>query len=164
MKKLNKAYNVFFKKALRAKGPKQKAKLVQSYRKHLLRAAQGGDPEAQYDLSLALDQSWTFANNQKESMRWLKMAVGQCHPDALNSLGSRFDQGRGVSKSHRKAAGLYRQSMCKGNALGAYNLAKCFELGTGVRKDLKRALLLFHFSLELGFQEAKKDIRRLGKR
>ena len=60
-----------------------------------------------------------------------------------------------------KAVELYRQAADAGNHMGEYRLGRCYEQGTGVRKDRHRAMELYRQASAGGCKEAGEALKRL---
>jgi TPR repeat protein/pimeloyl-ACP methyl ester carboxylesterase len=61
------------------------------------------------------------------------------NPAALNSLGSSYTFGRGVSKDPKQAVELFRKAATKDSRYGAASLARAYERGEGVPADQRKA-------------------------
>lgn len=133
-------------------------------------AAEEGDPEAQYQvamyfaqnpfpgspaevrryLELASDQghgkaclslAWELLNLEPErAVQLLRNAADCGEPEALETLGECYAQGRGVEQDPQKAEQFFIQWANLGNAETKLALALRYKKGNGVSKSLGRAL------------------------
>ena len=65
----------------------------------LLKAASGGDPQAQYELALHHDNIQGEGRDPAEAARWYRLAADQGHADAQLHLGLMCDTGDGVGRA-----------------------------------------------------------------
>ena len=64
-------------------------------------------------------------------------------------------------KSYEEAIPLLEESAAKDNATAIYNLCACYYNGTGVKKDIKKAIELLKKAADKGHEMAKKQISEL---
>ena len=77
-------------------------------------------------------------------------AARQGGPDAKNTLGSMYAQGRGVEQDDAKAVKWYRLAAEQGEPLGQVNLGMMHIQGRGVEQDDVEAVRLFRLAAEQG--------------
>jgi TPR repeat protein len=88
------------------------AEALRWYRK----AADQGDPDAQYGLGLMYSLGQGVAQDYAESARWLHKAADQGNASAEYGLGRMYHEGRGLSQNDREAVGWYRKAADQGDA------------------------------------------------
>ncbi len=92
--------------------------------------------------------------DDKEALRWFRLAAAQGNAMAQNSLGLTYERGQGVPKDYQKALRWYRlaqgqayeeailsyrRAANQGDATAQYNLGEMYMLGRGVPKDYTQA-------------------------
>ncbi len=76
------------------------------------------------------------------AVKLLQMAAERYQGEAQGLLGEYYENGKcGLKRDCQKAFEFYRQSASEGDAIGLYNLGRCYENGIGVARDHKMALL-----------------------
>ncbi|MBF0136465.1 MAG: sel1 repeat family protein [Magnetococcus sp. DMHC-1] len=101
----------------------------------LLRAAEQGHVTAQSRLGHLYLDGRGGRQDDKEAMRWLRLAAEQGDARAQNGVGTLFDNGRGVKKNYQEAAKWFLLAANQGNALARRNLGWMYEKGQGFQKD-----------------------------
>ncbi len=120
--------------------------------------ADAGDAAAQTAFGkILLDGTQTKAD-QKEALRYYRMAAEQNFADALSALGELTQAGRGMPANPAEAARLYRLAADKGSVAGQYNLAYLYEQGSGVPQSEKDAAKYYQLAAEGGDSLAQFDI------
>ncbi len=74
-------------------------------------------------------------------------------------LGKLYNQ----EKDYLKAFYWWNQSAKLGNSLAQYELARCYELGRGVKKNIKKALVFYQSAMALGNLYAEKRYKEIKK-
>jgi uncharacterized protein len=100
------------------------------------KAATQGDARAQFNLSVMHGEHFGIKKNPAESLKWLRKAADQRHVEALNTLGSIYEKGKGGAGPNPVFAYvLFAASAEKGDPAAA---AKRKTLETGMStKDLQ---------------------------
>jgi TPR repeat protein len=119
-----------------------------------LRAVERGNPEAFYRAGLAYLNAQGTERNYAEAMRLSLLGAAAGHFGAQNSVGSMYQDGRGVEGSMPTAVSWYTQAVQGMDSDALFNLAKCYEDGLGVEKDLKLAYHYYRLVAQLGDVEA----------
>lgn len=125
----------------------------------LQRAAQQGDPEAQFLLGSSYEQGSLGTTDYEQARIWLAKSARQGHPDAQVSLGQMYENGESVKPNYAVEAKWYRKAAehvpnLGGAGQGRNELGLLYFEGQGVRKDYVRAY--FWFALA-GAEENLKD-------
>lgn len=80
---------------------------------------------------------------------------------ALNSLGSMYENGEGVTKDERQAAEWYRKSAEKGDFFGQIMLGHMYESGRGVSLDERQAAIWYRKAAEQNVAGAQYSLGRM---
>ena len=77
--------------------------------------------------------------------------------ECVNQLGYCYGEGVGTGVNYDKAFELYRKCANLGLPIGMFNYAECYELGHGVGKDIRTALMWYKKAADsgVGLAEAK---------
>jgi len=78
-------------------------------------------------------------------------------------LGLMYGRGLGVAQDDTQEVYWFRKVADAGEPLGIYALGTMYESGAGVAKDLDQAVSWYRKAAALGDDDAKKQLRRLGK-
>ena len=139
------------------------------------KAAECGDPEAQYYLGLALfhrkrADGWVvdsngWMNDMIEAIQWYRKAAEQGHIDAQRSLGFAqsflghcYFNGDVVKKDKSEAVKWYRKAAECGDSQAQYDLGRCYYEGDGVKMDKTEAVKWYHKAAEHGHDKAQRAI------
>jgi TPR repeat protein len=106
----------------------------------VLREAQAGKADAQYNLSQMYNNGEAIARDLAESMRWLRKAAEQGLAAAQLDLGWMYQSGEGVAQDYERAARWYSQAAQQGLAAAQTNLGLMYQSGDGVPQDYAEAL------------------------
>lgn len=116
----------------------------------LLGAAEGGDAEAQYELSRVYVQE---RDDVEQSLRWLNRAASQGHAGAMAQLGVFY-----AGTDDVQALRWLRPAAEQGSDVAQYNLGVMYERGYGVPQDDVEAARLFRLAAEQGFAHAQYNL------
>ena len=70
--------------------------------------AEQGDANAQYTLAIKYVNGWGVPKDEKEAVKWLRLAAEQGDVDALFRLPVMLERGDGVPKDDKEAVKWYR--------------------------------------------------------
>lgn len=101
--------------------PQKESELLKSYRK----AAENGDADAQYNMSVCYYKMLTVDYNPAEGLKWLRKAAEQGHVEAQYRLGLLYSGGIGVTRDMDKAIEWMRKAAAQGHD-GAQKCLKCY--------------------------------------
>ena len=102
-------------------------------------AAQAGDASSQLDLGYFYDQGLYVKRDKAKAMHWYSEAYRRGEPGAANNIATLHrDSGR-----VGKMLWWFRRAVAMGDHDALLELAKCYEKGVGVAKDLLRAKLFY---------------------
>lgn len=114
----------------------------------LLRAAEAGDPEAQFTLASTL----YHGGSAEQAVGWLKKASERKHPKAWRLLGDFHAKGL-VAKGkadHREAAACYLKAAALGDAAAMGKLSECYFEGQGVARSTYAGVKWLRAAAEAG--------------
>jgi TPR repeat protein len=102
----------------------------------LTKKAKDGDPEAQYNLGIALSsKDLPWPGDFQLAMEWLHKAAEQGHIKAQFALGNIFTEGKITPQDYAEGVKWYRKAAEQGNAGAQYNLGLHYYDGKGVPQD-----------------------------
>ena len=117
--------------------------------KHLMPAAQNGDPLAQYHLGEAFEYGYGVAPNISLAVRWYAEAAGRGHVEANVRLGKMNMIGQGLTRDAGRASEFFSFAARKNHPEAAYLLAVFYLEGIGVPKSSEQGLELLKHAANL---------------
>ena len=81
---------------------------------HFQKAAQAGDPEAMYKLSICYRDGLGVPRSRAESLVWCRKAAAKGYSKAIYNLGVAYLNGLGVAKDEKQAVEWFRQAAVNG--------------------------------------------------
>ena len=118
--------------------------------------AEQGDATTQYNLGLMYANGLGVAQDDREAVKWHRLAAEKGLAAAQVSLGVMYDDGRGVPQDHREAVKWYRMAAEKGLARAQYNLGVKYWNGEGVPESDYEAYIWSSLAVAGGSEKAKK--------
>lgn len=104
--------------------------------KALTKKAKDGDPEAQYNLGIALSsKELPWPGDFQLAMEWLHKAAEQGHIKAQFALGNIFTEGKITPQDYAEGVKWYRKAAEQGNVGAQYNLGLHYYDGKGIPQD-----------------------------
>ena len=103
--------------------------------KWLRKAADQGEPHAQYNLAAMYVQGLGVSKDEVEAAKWMQKAADQGLAAGQFGLGSMYAHGKGVPQSASEAANWYRKAVEQGDPAAMNNLA--FLLATTTDSKLR---------------------------
>jgi hypothetical protein len=97
--------------------------------------AVGGDALSQLYLGNMFAQGRGVAQDDKEAVRWYRLAAEQGDTKAQFNLGNMYAQGRGVAQDDKEAVRWYRLAAEQGDAEAQGNLGFMYVNGNGVMQN-----------------------------
>lgn len=131
------------------------------YSLELVRQAEAGNPEAQFNLGKCFYNGDGVEKDLKEAVKWYRKAAEQGNGNAQNNLGFCYRFGYGVEKDYFEAVNWYRKAAEQGNPSGQYNLGCCYDNGFVVAKDPVEAIKWYHKAASQGNNNAIKRLQEL---
>ena len=117
----------------------------------LLKAAEQGNPYAQYNIGLRYAQGEGIGQNLEVAAKWYLKAAEQGHTEAQCSLGICYVKGEGIEKNPEEAVKWFRKAAEQGNPRGQCNLGLSYAQGLVVMKNPAEAIKWFRKSAEQGY-------------
>ncbi|MGB7631437.1 MAG: tetratricopeptide repeat protein [Candidatus Deferrimicrobium sp.] len=124
--------------------------------------AEGGLPEAQFNLGLMYEMGQGVPRDYAEALKWYRRAAEQGNAKALKwyrkaaeqgnaeaqfNLGLMYDERLGVPQDYAEAVKWYRKAAEQGFAEAQTNLGIMYFTGQGVPKDDVLAHMWFHLAI-----------------
>jgi len=106
-------------------------KIVPNSLLDLIKSAEAGNVEAQYNLGISYYSDKDF----KQAVVWFTKAAEQNHPKAQTALGLCYFNGKGVKQDYKQAIKWLIKAAEQGNANAQFNLGSCYVGGYGVNKN-----------------------------
>ncbi|MBR2571639.1 MAG: SEL1-like repeat protein [Clostridia bacterium] len=119
------------------------------------KAAELGDPDAQFRLGNMYYFGRDVAQDYPEAAKWWRRAAEQGHAGAQANLGWLYERGYGVSQSYEEAAKWYRKAAEQGNMKAQFNLGVLYENGNGVAQNYEEAAKWYRKAAEQGNMNAQ---------
>ena len=113
------------------------------------RAAEAGDPQAQFYLGYIHDRALRGANSMSEALAWYRRAAAQGDARAQFRLGLLFDGDPRLPRDPDRAQRWYEAAAGQGHAEARFNLARLVET-----EDAARAAELYALAAEAGVGQA----------
>ena len=127
----------------------------------LVEKANGGDPQAQYDLAVYFAARPSGGLASSEALRWLRLAAEGGHVEAQSDLGLLHYRGAGVPRDLAEAARWLRRASEQGHAAAQADLGRLYFLGHGVPLDHELAVRWYREAAEQGFAPAQFNLAGL---
>ena len=94
--------------------------------------------------------------DNKEAVKWYRLAAEQGHVDAQYNLGWMYDKGRGVTQDYKEAMKWFRLAAEQGDEVAQYNLGFMYANERGVIQDLVVAHMWLNIAISNEYEDAKK--------
>ena len=122
-------------------------------------SAAEGNAQGQYDLGVHYYEGKIIPRDNKEAVKWFKLAAKQGHPNAQAMLGEMYLNGHGTRKSYKEALKWYHLASQIGEATSNHNLGFMYETGLGVDRDNETAFEFYTIAAKQGIARSQ---NRLG--
>ncbi|MGC9953638.1 MAG: tetratricopeptide repeat protein [Rhizomicrobium sp.] len=109
-------------------------------------------------LVFELGRSYLKGGSFNAALARFRQAAERGYPPAMNSIGSMYFDGSGVSKDEGKAIAWYRKAAERGDVSGQLNLALAYENGRGVPRNYVSALEWYRKAADQGSAIAQDSI------
>jgi hypothetical protein len=153
--------------AAHARGPATRMEYLQAVAPNRLAVwreqAEKGNTTAQMLYGVCFGVGVGVAKDEAVAAQWYRKSAEAGDPRGMNLLGVQYSNGVGVTKDQTESARWFRKSADAGDPQGMFYLGSAYEDGKGVTKDITEAVRWYRKSAELGFETAKKSLKRLGK-
>jgi TPR repeat protein len=98
------------------------------------------------------------ASDDAAGVEALQIKAAQGKPEALNSLGILYAQGKGLPRDYGAAARYFRQSALQGYAPAMANLGFLYESGVDGRRDYREAYAWLLLAVSAGIADRDHDV------
>jgi localization factor PodJL len=129
--------------------------------KWLERAAESGEPVAQYRLGTLYEHGKGVAVDPAKATHWYQAAAMQGNRKAMHNLAVAFAEGTGLKKDYAEAARWFSKAASLGLTDSQFNLAVLYERGQGVPQSLLDAYKWYAIAAVGGDTESKSRIEAL---
>ena len=127
--------------------------------------AEAGDVDAQYNLGIMYDNGYGVPQDQKEAVKWYRLAADQGYAGAQYNLGVMYSNGQGVLQDYTEAVKWYRLAVEQGFAEAQTNLGLMYDNGQAVLQDNAIAHMWYNIGAangnELGGTNRDKIAKRM---
>lgn len=121
-------------------------------------AAEQGDPMAQNQMGIFLEQGLGVQKNKEEAVKWYALAANHGFAIAQYNLGNCFYKGIGTEQDYTQATKWYLRAAEQGHAGAQHNLGYCYSHGQGVPLDYEQAYQWYLKSAEQGYPRAQCNV------
>mgnify|MGYP003955055289 CR=1 FL=1 len=97
--------------------------------------AEQGDAEAQHTLGRMYVNGEGVTQDDKEAVRWWRLAAEQGNANSQTSLGVSYKNGEGVTQDDKEAVRWWRLAAEQGHLIGQAALCIMYDKGEGVKQD-----------------------------
>jgi TPR repeat protein len=125
---------------------------------NLIRSAEQGNAEAQFNLSQNYMDGHVFTQSWPETIKWLRASAEQGFLDSQANLGALYYVGKGVPRDYSQAVLWSQKAADQGNVKAEYNLGLMYALGQGVKKSKEQAVHWYLKAARQGHQVAAYDV------
>ena len=134
-----------------------------SYSTEILKRAEAGDADAQYNLGSCYENGNGVTVDYKEALKWYRKCAEQDNANAQCTIGFFYERGKGVTQDYKEALKWYRKSATQGNAVAQRCIGDCYFEGKGVPLDGDEAVKWYKKSkvAEQRDEEAKEQLELL---
>ena len=108
--------------------------------------AEQGDADTPDSLGRTYNDGEVATEDDREAMRWFRIAAEQGDARAQFNLGTMYDHGEGVIEDDAEAARWYRMAAEQGHASAQFNLGLMYDNGLGVIEDDVLAHMWFNIA------------------
>ena len=122
----------------------------------LIKDAERGDAEAQYDLGVMYDYGIRVPEDDAKAVHWYRKAAERGDAEAQYELGLMYDYGEGVPEDDAMAVHWYRKAAEQGDADAQTKLGLMYAKGEGVPEDHVQAYAWLSVAAAQGHDNAQK--------
>lgn len=109
-----------------------------------MKAAKLGCRVGLYNVGQCYRTGRGVAKNPRKAFDYYKKSAEKGKPNACNEVGCYLNENIYIERNPYEAYKWFKIGACLGNKNSLYNLASCYEKGTGVEVNYKKALLLYY--------------------
>jgi TPR repeat protein len=120
-----------------------------------------GDADAKFNLGWMYAMGDGVPQSYGEAVRWYREAAALGNVDAMVNLGCLLTEGRGCRRDPVEARRWMVEAFSLGSAAAAMNLAQGYEQGLQCERSIEKAIELYTWALQAGFEKAQGELERL---
>jgi hypothetical protein len=124
----------------------------------LVRRAETGDANAQFNLGEIYDRARGVERNEQEALKWYRLAAEQGLAEAQNNLGAIYESTNDDSGDYEEAVRFYLVAAEQGFADAQFNMGRMYEIGRGVTQNFSEAINWYQLASVQGDSEANSRI------
>ena len=111
----------------------------------------------------ALDKAFDAENDKKfaDAIHWYRLAADAGNGDAMNYLGLKFADGKGVKQDYGEAMRWYKKAADAGNTDAMANIGQLYQNANGVDMNCDQAMSWYRKSADAGNAPAMLDVGSL---
>jgi TPR repeat protein len=114
--------------------------------------------EMNYNFGVFFEQGEGVPKNEKEAVKWFRLAAEQGHEGAQFDLGVCYADGKGVSKDEAEAIKWYRKAADNDHSEAQFTLGSLYLNGRIVEQNTQEGMSLLRQSAEQGNLKAQKSL------
>ncbi len=122
---------------------------------HLLPLAEEGNSDAQYLVGSLYRFGEGASQDDREAVKWFRLAAEQGHTEAQTFLGVMYAEGRGVAKSSSEALKWLERAADWGEVKAQVLLGEIYSNGIGVPANKNLAMKWYRYAAEQGDPKAQ---------
>ena len=123
-----------------------------------------GNSSAQNNLGVMYDNGQGVPEDDKEAVKWYRLAAEQGSASAQYNLGFMYANGEGVPEDDKEAVKWYRLAAEQGDAMAQYNLGSMYANGQGVPEDNIMAYMWWNLAAVSGDKSSVKNKQIISER
>lgn len=124
--------------------------------------ADGGDPDAMYQLGQCYDEGRGMTQDSEAALAWYRKAAELGHADAQFMVANSYAFGIQVDQDYETALNWYRKAAQQDHHEAQYSLGMSYHYGIGVKEDEKEAANWYQRAAVHGHEPSQTGLSRLG--
>ena len=129
--------------------------------RNLIRFAEQGDADSQFELGLIYAQGKEVKQDYEKAVFWFQKAAENGHLGAMSNLGIHYCIGQGCAIDYAQGLMWWEKAANLGDANAMYNLGVAYAEGEIVKRNLSKATELFLQAEELGCERASSALANM---
>ncbi len=114
----------------------------------LLRAAQGGSPQAAFNVGVMYERGFVIERDSSKAVEWYQKAIDGNMPAAKHNLALLLREGKGAPRDTKRAVELLQSAARQGMSASMFSLGDMYERGDAGSRDPVSALAWFAIAAE----------------
>jgi TPR repeat protein len=120
----------------------------------LIKAAEGGDAEAQFLLGQKYRLGLGVKKSNSEAIKWYRKSADQNYARGQNAMGQMHRHGLGIEQNYSDALAWYHKAIEQNNPLAMSNLGVMHQFGEGVEQNYTESISWYRKAAELNYPTA----------